>query len=173
MTQFPCALHFQLCNHLSYVPLLIFSVRANDLSLEIKEPAFGGKLYIYILQPNRQVVLSCNALLMYYPGTSILDLSHIPKKCKVKCHRWLHMHSIIMPCRLQKMLHVVGRRFATVALPLTQLVVARVMCFHHLFAGASQRKIRVGNELGDMRHQYMGLRRFLYNETTITSMKGC
>ncbi len=43
-------------------------------------------------------------------------------------------------------------------------VVEQVLSFHHLFAGKSKWEIRVGNELRDMYHLYMGLWRFLCNE---------
>ncbi len=62
------------------------------------------------------------------------------------------------------MLWIGGRSHASGAIPVVQRVVERVLSFHHLFAGKSKWKIRVGNELRDMNHLYMGLWRFLYNE---------
>ncbi len=49
-------------------------------------------------------------------------------------------------------------------MPLVQLVVARVLRFHHLFAGKSKWKIHGGNELRDMHHQYVCLWCFIYTE---------
>ncbi len=57
-----------------------------------------------------------------------------------------------------------GRRNATGAIPVVQRAVERVLSFHHLFAGKSKWTIRVGNELRDMHHLYMGLWRFYYIE---------
>ncbi len=48
---------------------------------------------------------------------------------------------------------------------MAQRVVERVLGFHHFFAGKSKWKIRVGNELRDMHHLYMGRWRFLCNES--------
>ncbi len=62
------------------------------------------------------------------------------------------------------MLRIGGRCHATSEIPVVQRVVERVLSFHLLFAGKSKWKIRVGNELRDMHHLYMGLWRFLYNE---------
>ncbi len=50
------------------------------------------------------------------------------------------------------------------AIPVVQRVVERVLSFQTLFAGKSKWKIRVGIELRDMHHLYMGLCRFLYKE---------
>ncbi len=63
-------------------------------------PTLSWKLYIYILQPKTQVLILCNVRLMYYPGNPILNRP-TPKKdiSKVKSHRLLYMHSIIMPYR--------------------------------------------------------------------------
>ncbi len=117
------------------------------------------------LQTNLQVTTCCNVRLIYYPGTSILNPLHTPKKTIVRWnHRLLYMHSIIMPNRLKKMLRIGGRRHATGAIPMVQRVVKRVLSFHRLFAGKSKWKIHVGNKLRDMHHLYMGLWRFLYNE---------
>ncbi len=63
------------------------------------------------------------------------------------------------------MLRIGGKSHATSAIPVIQRVVERVLSFHHLFAGKSKWKIRVGNELRDMYHLYMGLWGFLFNET--------
>ncbi len=63
------------------------------------------------------------------------------------------------------MLRIGGRSHATGVIHVVQRVVERVLSFHHLFAGKSKWKIRVGNELRDMQHLYMGLWRFLYNES--------
>ncbi len=52
----------------------------------------------------------------------------------------------------------------TCAIPVIQLVVARVLHFHHLCPGKSECEIHVGNELKYMRHLYMGLWCFLCNE---------
>ncbi len=49
-------------------------------------------------------------------------------------------------------------------MPVVQRVIERVLSFHHLLAGKSKWKIRVGNELRDMHHLYMDLWRFLYSE---------
>ncbi len=62
------------------------------------------------------------------------------------------------------MLWISGRRLTTGATPLVQRVVVRVLGFHHLCVGKSSWNIHVGNELGDMHHQYMCLLRFLYTE---------
>ncbi len=62
------------------------------------------------------------------------------------------------------MLWIGGRSHATGAIPVVQRVVERVLSFHHLFVGKSKWKIRVGNELRDTHHRYMGLWRFLCNE---------
>ncbi len=62
------------------------------------------------------------------------------------------------------MLRKGGGSHATDAIPVVQRVVDRVLSFHYLFAGKSKWKIRVGKELKDMHHLYMGLLRFLYNE---------
>ncbi len=62
------------------------------------------------------------------------------------------------------MLRIGGRSHATGAIPVVQGVVERVLSFHHLFPGKSKWKLRVGNELRDTHHLYMGLWRFLYNE---------
>ncbi len=56
------------------------------------------------------------------------------------------------------MLRIGRRSHATVV----QRVVERVLRFHHLFAGKSSWKIRVGYELRDMHHLYKGLWRFLH-----------
>ncbi len=63
------------------------------------------------------------------------------------------------------MLRIGGRRYATGVITVVQRVVDRVLSFHHLFDGKSKWKIRVGNELRDMHHLYMGLKRFLYKES--------
>ncbi len=62
------------------------------------------------------------------------------------------------------MLWIGGRSHATGAIPVVQRIVERVLGFHHLLAGKSKCRIRVGNKLRDMHHLYMGLWRFLYNE---------
>ncbi len=62
------------------------------------------------------------------------------------------------------MLRKGGRSHATGAIPVVQRVVERVLSFHHLFAGKFKCKMRVGNELRDMHHMYMGIWRFLYNK---------
>ncbi len=56
------------------------------------------------------------------------------------------------------MLRIGGRSQATVAMPVVQRVVERVLRFHQLFAGKSKWKIRIGNKLRDM-----GLWGFLCN----------
>ncbi len=56
------------------------------------------------------------------------------------------------------MLRIGGRSQATVAMPVVQRVVERVLHFHYLFAGKSKWKIREGNKLRDM-----GLWGFLCN----------
>ncbi len=56
------------------------------------------------------------------------------------------------------MLRVGGRSQATVAMPVVQRVVERVLHFQQLFAGKSKWKIRIGNKLRDM-----GLGGFLCN----------
>ncbi len=60
------------------------------------------------------------------------------------------------------MLRIGGRSHATGAIPVVQRIVERVLGFHHLLAGKSKCKIRVGNKLRDVHHLYMGC--FLYNE---------
>ncbi len=62
------------------------------------------------------------------------------------------------------MLRIGERSHATGAIPVVQRVVEQVLNFHQLFAGKSKWKIRVGNELRDMHHLYMGLLHFLYRE---------
>ncbi len=62
------------------------------------------------------------------------------------------------------MLRAGGRSHAIDAIPVVQRFVERALSFHHLFTGKSKWTIRVGNELGDMHHLYMGLWRILYNE---------
>ncbi len=62
------------------------------------------------------------------------------------------------------MLRIGGRSHATGAIRVSQSVVERLLSFHNLFAGYSKWKIRVGNELRDTHHLYMGLLRFLYIE---------
>ncbi len=63
------------------------------------------------------------------------------------------------------MLRIGGRSYTTGAITVVQRIVERVLSFHLLFAGKSKCKIRVGNELRDMHHLYMGLKRFLYKES--------
>ncbi len=60
------------------------------------------------------------------------------------------------------MLRIGGRSAIPGAIPVVQRVVERVLS---LFAGKPKWKIRVGNKLRDMHQLYMGLWRFLYNET--------
>ncbi len=62
------------------------------------------------------------------------------------------------------MLRIGGKSHATGAISVVQRVVERVLSIHHLFAGKSKWKIRVGNELMGMDYLYVGLWRFLYNE---------
>ncbi len=69
------------------------------------------------------------------------------------------------------MLRVGGGSHATGAIPVVQRFVERVLSFPHLFTGKSKWKKRVGNELRDTHHAYMGLWRFLYNGIFITSPK--
>ncbi len=62
------------------------------------------------------------------------------------------------------MLRKGGTSHATGAIPVAQRVVERGLSFHSLFAGKPKWKIRVGNELRDMHHLYMGFWPFRYNE---------
>ncbi len=82
----------------------------------------------------------------------------------MESHKLLCMYIIIMLNGFYKMLRIGGRSYTTGTISVVQRVVARVMRFHHLFAGKSKWEIHVGNELRDMHHQYMDLWCFLYNE---------
>ncbi len=56
VTQLTCEMHFQLCNRLSSVSMLLFSVKANELPLENEVPTLSWKLSMNILQPEQQVI---------------------------------------------------------------------------------------------------------------------
>ncbi len=89
---FHCAtIYIQLCNRLSSISTLLFSVRANELPLKNEAQALNWQLYINILQPKFQVIIFCN----YYPGTPILNPPHNLKKTIVRWNRrLLCMHNI-------------------------------------------------------------------------------
>ncbi len=70
------------------------------------------------------------------------------------------------------MVRIGVRSHATCAIPVVQRVVGRMLSFHHLFAGKSKWKIRVGIELRDMQQLYMGLRYFLTNENFFNFPEG-
>ncbi len=100
VTQLTCEMHFQLCNRLSQVSTLLFSVRANELNLENEVSTLNWKLYMKILQPNLQVILfvffvniCCNLRLIYYPATPILNPPHTPKKDKSKVESRIIIHA--------------------------------------------------------------------------------
>ncbi len=47
-------------------------------------PTLSWKSYMNMLQPKLQVIICCNARLIDYPGTPILNPLHTPKKTIVR-----------------------------------------------------------------------------------------